>query len=145
LPAGGAIFAEPIHLGAADHLGRDDHFVTHFARGEPGADDGLGAPLRLGPWRDGIEFRRIEHVDAVFDCAVDLGVAVGLAVLAAEGHGAEAERAHLNAGSAELAMVHMPLQRTAAPIRVLLLTRWPLQVQRVSSALLARVFTYRKG
>ena len=89
LPPGRAVLAQPGHFRAADGLGGDHHFVAGFMRGKPGADDGFGAPLRLGLGRDGVDLGGVEHIDAAVERVVHLGVAFGLAVLLAEGHGAK--------------------------------------------------------
>ena len=63
----------------------------------------------LGLWlrRDGIDFRRVEDIDAAVERVVHLGVAFGFAVLLAEGHGAEGDARSLarRCGRA-LAIVH---------------------------------------
>ena len=108
VPRRRCVFAQPGHLAAAGDLGRDHHLVALFARGKPRADDRFGAALRLGLGRHGINLRGVEQGDAAPDRVVQLRMAVGLAVLLAEGHGAETQGRDLHPGAAKLAILHAP-------------------------------------
>ena len=98
--------AEPLHVGAAHDLGGEDHLVALAARLEPGADDALGRAGGLGFGRDRIELGRVPEIDALVERVIHLLVAFGLGVLLAPGHGAEADQADVEAGAAELAVLH---------------------------------------
>lgn len=71
-------------------LAGEDDPVPSAARLEPGADDLLGAPLRLGPCRNRISLCGIEEIDPAIDRHVHLGMAVGFGVLLAPCQGAQA-------------------------------------------------------
>jgi len=77
--------------------------------GEPSADNGFGAALSFEFGRHRIDLGGVEDVDAAVDRIVHLPVALRLGVLLAEGHGAEAELAHLHGAAAESAkrMTHL--------------------------------------
>jgi hypothetical protein len=62
--------------------------------------------LGLGLGRDRVDFGRIEEVDAAVHGIVHLGVAFGLAVLFAEGHGAERQCRHAQLAVAQLSVFH---------------------------------------
>jgi hypothetical protein len=62
--------------------------------------------LRLGLGRHRIDFGHIDEIDAALEGVVELGVTLGLAVLLAEGHGAEAQRRYLHAAPAKFAIIH---------------------------------------
>ena len=66
----------------------------------------LGTALRLGLGRYRVDLGGIEDVDAAVEGVVHLGVALGLAVLLAEGHGAETQPGNFHAGAAKLAVIH---------------------------------------
>ena len=114
LPRRGPILAQPGHLAPAGDLGRDHHFVALPARGEPGADNRLGASLRLRLGRDRVDFRSVDEIDAAAERVVQLGVALGFGVLLAERHGAETKPGHLDAAPAKLALLH-PLSFLPSP------------------------------
>ena len=107
--------SKPVALTAADDLrGKDHARAGALPRGEPGADDLLRAPLRFALGRDGIHLGGVEQVHAAVDREVHLLVALRFGVLLAPGHGAERQRAHLEPGVAERAVLHPSLQCEAA-------------------------------
>ncbi len=109
LPGQNRVVAQPIDHGAtARDLRGDQHLVPCLAAREPCANDLLGTPLRLGLRRNRIDLGSVEDVDAPSKGVVHLRVALGLGVLLAIGHGAQAERAHLHAGPAKLPVLHHP-------------------------------------
>ena len=55
---------------------------------------------------DRVDFGGVDEIDARRDRPIELRVAVGLRVLLAEGHRAEAERGDLEVGAAEAAFFH---------------------------------------
>src|SRR5690606_1769738 len=63
------------------------------------ADDALALSAR-------VRVRRIDEVDALADGMLDDVDGLGLAGAPAEHHRAEAKRAHLDAGAAEIAVLH---------------------------------------
>jgi len=77
---------QPVGVAASGDLGGDNHLVAVLARGDPASDDALSRTLSLPPRRDGIDFRRVNEVDAALEGVVQLRMALGLAVLFAPGH-----------------------------------------------------------
>ena len=71
-----------------------------------GADDPLRRALRLGLRRDRVKLGRVEEVDALDERVVHLLMPSASRVLLAPGHGAEADQADIEAGSAEAAVFH---------------------------------------
>jgi hypothetical protein len=69
---------------------------------DPAADDPLGGAIGFGARRHGVHFGGVEQVDAAIERAVDLCVPLGFGVLFAEGHGAEAEQAHLQPSAPQI-------------------------------------------
>ena len=108
------VAAKPGARRAPHHLGGEDDLVAVLARLHPVADIGLGAPLRLRLGRDRIELGRVEEIDAAIEGEIHLGVAVGLGVLLAPGHGAEADRGNMDVGAAEAALLHGALRKGLA-------------------------------
>ena len=102
----GPATAEPLIGGASDHLGGEDDVVAVAARLHPVADDLLGAALRLRLRRDGIEFGRVEEVDAARKGQVHLLVAFLLGVLLAPRHGSEADFRDRKVRPAKAAVFH---------------------------------------
>jgi hypothetical protein len=62
--------------------------------------------LRLGLGRDRVELGGVEEVDALVEGIIHLRVALGLRVLLAPGHGAEADEADIEVRAAEAAVFH---------------------------------------
>ena len=56
--------------------------------------------------RDRVHLGRVDEVDAGADRVVKLGMPLGLGILLAEGHRAEADRGDLEIGAAEAALFH---------------------------------------
>ena len=63
-------------------------------------------PCVSGLRRDRVELGRVEEVDALVEGVVHLRVALGLGVLLAPGHGAEADQADIEVRAAEAAIFH---------------------------------------
>ena len=89
-----------------DDLAGEDHPVALAARLEPAADHLLRLAVGVGGGRDGVHLRRVPEIDAAVERGVHLGMAFGLGVLAAPGHGAQADGADRQAGSAERTILH---------------------------------------
>ncbi len=99
--------AQPSHGPARPgHLGRQDHLVARLP-GEPAANDGLRHEAGLGARRYRVHLRRIDEVDAAFEGVVELRMCLGLGVLLAEGHGAQAHRRNHQIAAAELPILHV--------------------------------------
>ncbi|MNI94392.1 hypothetical protein D3C73_1524900 [compost metagenome] len=73
---------------------------------EPVADDALGGGIGLGAWRHRIHFGGVDKIDPAGFGQFDLGEGLGLVVLLAPGHGAQAQGADIEIGTAELAVFH---------------------------------------
>ena len=91
------IVADPVHRRGPCHLGGQNDPVPVPPRSEPCADDFLGPTIGLGTGRDRIHLCRVDEIDAVIQRVIHLRVSVGLVVLLAERHGAEADGAHFQA------------------------------------------------
>ena len=63
-------------------------------------------PCVSAPRRDRIQFGGVEEIDALVEGIIHLRVAFGLGVLLAPGHGAEADQADIQVGTAETAIFH---------------------------------------
>ena len=101
-------------LGIAHRPGHlaGQHDVLAAARpGQPGADVGFGQALGFGLGRHGIHLGHVHQVHAALQRVVQLGVRVGLAVLFAPGHGAQADQADIEIGTAEFAVFQGRLRR----------------------------------
>jgi hypothetical protein len=98
------------------HLGGDDQLVTSAAGLQPGADVRLGAALGFAPRRHRVHLGGVDEVDAAVDGKVELGVGVGFAVLLAERHGAQAQAADRDAGSAQNGGLHGSLRCAKTPM-----------------------------
>jgi hypothetical protein len=97
----------------AVHLGGDDDPVALAARGQPVADDLLGAPVGLGARRHRVHLGRVEEVDPVIEGIVELLEGLGLAVRLAPGHGAQADGAHHDIAAPQSPVVHaLPFSRS---------------------------------
>lgn len=106
----GARGAQPIGVAAPGDLGGDDRLIAVLARGEPASDDAFGRALRLSPWRNRINFRRIDEIDAAIERIVQLRMAFRLAVLLSPHHRAETDR-----GNREVAISEFPVFHEAIP------------------------------
>jgi hypothetical protein len=73
---------------------------------EPAADEGLGTPLRRRVGRHRVHLGGVDEVDAALDRAVDLRVRLGLAVLLAPRHRAEARLGNLERRAGERLALH---------------------------------------
>ena len=74
------------------HLGSDHQSVAVGPALQPGSENLLRQASRFGAARrGGVHLRRVEKVDALPDCIVQLLVGFGLAVLRTPGHGAKAQ------------------------------------------------------
>jgi hypothetical protein len=85
--------------GAGDLAG-EDPIGTVTATFEVIADVALGGGIGFGLGRHRVHFGGIDEVDPGALGSLDLGEGVCLAVLLAPGHGAEADCAHIQIGSA---------------------------------------------
>ncbi|MNN46183.1 hypothetical protein D3C81_1605530 [compost metagenome] len=92
--------AGPGHLAGQDPLG------TVAALAEPVADHALGGGVGFRAGRDGIHLGSIDEIDPGGLGPFDLGEGLGLVVLLAPGHAAQAQGADVEIGSAQLAIVH---------------------------------------
>mmetsp|Transcript_13766 Transcript_13766/g.34604 ORF Transcript_13766/g.34604 Transcript_13766/m.34604 type:complete len:391 (-) Transcript_13766:43-1215(-) len=95
-------------LGVAHHLGRDIDLLPQLrVLREPSSDVLLRQPLRRPLRGDRVELRRVQKVDApLLDRVVQLLVRLGLRVLLAEGHRAEAHVRHVHVARTELVVPH---------------------------------------
>src|SRR5207248_6648808 len=73
---------------------------------QPVADDLLGPTGRIVSATQRIDVGRVEEVDAPGRRGIEDGVALRHIALQAEGHGAEAESRHAQAGPAEFHVLH---------------------------------------
>lgn len=105
LAGGAAAIADEVHRPAGD-FGSQDPLVALAGLFEPVADDFLGPARGFGAARHGIDFGRVHEIEARFQCHVDLGMALGLGILAAPGHGAQAEFGHEQVGAAKGLQLH---------------------------------------
>ena len=108
LPGQARAFADPGHAtGRARHLGRQHQFFAGTGvLSEPVANKGFGRATGVGRSRHGIHLGRVNEVDARFERTVQDGVRIGFTHLLAEGHGAQANRGHLQVGLTELNEFH---------------------------------------
>ena len=91
------------------------HPVGAVATGlEVVADDAFGGAVGVAARRDRVHLGGIEEVDAAGLGAVDLGETLGLAVLFAPGHAAQAQGADLQIAAAQLAIFHVLLLGSTA-------------------------------
>src|SRR5690606_23335022 len=74
---------------------------------EPVADDLLGAPGSLGAARHGVDLGSVHEIEPGLERHVDLGVSLGLGVLAAPGHGAQAKFGDPQIGAAKRLQFHV--------------------------------------
>jgi hypothetical protein len=88
----------------ADAFRRQHELVPLAA--QPAADDLLRAAGRVVAATERIDVGGIEEVDATRRCRVQDGVALGLVALQAEGHRAQAQLRNLQAGLAEIGILH---------------------------------------
>src|SRR5690606_10844179 len=105
--------AQETAAAAADLAGQDP-FVAVAMGGEPIADDFLGAAAGRGAARHGIEFGRIHEIDTGIARQGDLRMALGLGILAAPGHGAEADIGDLEVRATERLELHTEIPFEAA-------------------------------
>jgi len=103
--AAAANVIDPALAGPGDLAGQDDPF-PHATGLQPVADDGLGGAIGLRPWRNAVQLRRVEEIHALFERVIHLRERLGLGVLLAEGHGAEADDGHVDVGVTQLAVFH---------------------------------------
>src|SRR5690606_23756370 len=96
-------------VAGAGHLARQDPLGAIAADLEVVADDALGGAVGLGTRRHRVHLGGIEEVDAGGAGAVDMGEALGLAVLLAPGHAAQAEGANPDVAAAQLTVFHVRL------------------------------------
>ena len=101
----GAAVANPVAATRAGHLGRDDEPIAWTPR-QPVAEKNLGAALRRRVRRHRIHLSGVDEVDPLRDRVVELRVCLGLAVLLAPGHGAEANLGDLELGARERTVFH---------------------------------------
>jgi hypothetical protein len=99
-----AYVVEPV--GGTGRLGGQDDPIAPAAGGEPFADDLLGAATGLPARRGGIHLGGIDEIDAPIQGIVHLLEALGLAVLLAPGHGAQADDADLDVAAAQSPVLH---------------------------------------
>ena len=98
--------------GAGDFAGEDD-VIAFAAALQPTAEVLFGAGVGLAPRRHGVHFGGVDEVHAPLKGVIELCVRLGLAVLLAEGHGAKADDADVNAGLAKFAVLHGVLRKSA--------------------------------
>ena len=92
--------------GAGDLAGEDD-LAAAAGPLQPGTDDALGVAGGLrGARRRGVELRGVDEIHPVIERVVDLGKGLLGSVLAAPGHGAEAEAADLEIARSEEGPLH---------------------------------------
>ena len=98
----------------AGDFGGDDHIVPPSRFFDPATDDPFRIALRLFRERvGGVHLGRIDEIDAVVECHVDLGMPFGRGVLRSPGHGSEAQCAHLKVGAAkQIIFQNVPIIRT---------------------------------
>jgi hypothetical protein len=100
-----AVVARVVHMRAAPamHFGREDNAVAQAAAGHPVADDRFGFSVV-------VDVGGVDEIPAELDIGVEDALRLSCVGASAEVHGAEAERSHLDAGSAEDAIVHSGLR-----------------------------------
>src|SRR3546814_15658142 len=80
---------------------------TTLFRSHPVSDDLLGAPISLRAGVDGIHLGGVDEVHALIDRVIKLLEGLGVAVLLAPGHAAEADGTHVEIAAAEPAVFHV--------------------------------------
>ena len=89
--------AADLRVAGACDLGGEDDVVPPPGLRDPGADDLFRPAHGFGQHRvRRIHLGRVEEIDAVVECEIDLGVTLGLGILAAPCHGPEAELRNLD-------------------------------------------------
>lgn len=91
--------------GAGDFAGEHD-IITPPARLNPRADVLLGGGVGFLIRRHGIHFGGVDKIHALREGVIELLVRLGLGVLFAPSHGAEADSAHFYAGAAQFVILH---------------------------------------
>ncbi len=97
-------------LGVAHGTGRlagQDDVVAAFGFGKPASDISFCQALCFGFGGDRIHFGGVDQVHALGQSVVQLLVRLGFAVLFAPGHGAQADQADVDIGTAKFAVFQM--------------------------------------
>ncbi|MNJ33806.1 hypothetical protein D3C77_284960 [compost metagenome] len=96
-------------VAGAGHLAGQDPVGAVAAGLEPVADDAFGGGVGFRAWRNRVHLGGIDEIDSGGLGALDLREGLGLVILLAPGHGAQAQGADIEVGTAQLAVVHRHL------------------------------------
>ena len=93
-------------VAGAGNLAGQHPVITVTVGPEPVADDALGSGVGFRAWGHRVHFGRVDEVDPRGLGPGNLAESLFLVVLLAPGHGAQAQGADVEVGSAELAVFH---------------------------------------